>query len=120
MLSNSFKGRFDDAFCVQRGSDKDLQGWKKVLVGMIIQVLNDMIFFFAFLTHCCVTLRSQQKHLALFQAKLPDKQLYDLSANPNKRRRVETKESALPCLTTSSTLWSHASTSFMFSGYGPC
>ncbi|CAL1152064.1 unnamed protein product [Cladocopium goreaui] len=49
---------------------------------------------------------SQQKHLALFQAKLPDKQLYDLSANPNKRRRVETKESALPCLTTSSTLWS--------------
>lgn len=48
MLSNSFKGRFDDAFCVQRGSDKDLQGWKKVLVGMIIQVLNDMIFFLHF------------------------------------------------------------------------
>jgi len=29
-------------------SDKDLQGWKKVLVGMIIQVLNDMIFFLHF------------------------------------------------------------------------
>ncbi|CAL1151356.1 unnamed protein product [Cladocopium goreaui] len=50
--------------------------------------------------------RTQQKHLRLFREARPDKSLYDLSANPMKRCRTETVDNCLPCLTTSSQLWS--------------
>lgn len=35
----------------------------------------------------------------------PDKRLYDLSANPLKRKRTETVDECMPCLTTSAVLW---------------
>lgn len=54
----------------------------------------------------CVLCRCQQKHLRLFRGSRPDKQLYDLSANPTKRCRTETIDRCMPCLTTSSQFWS--------------
>lgn len=51
--------------------------------------------------------RCQRKHLDLFREMAPDKKIYDLSANPAKRLRTETKDGCLPCLTTSSQFWTH-------------
>lgn len=51
-------------------------------------------------------LRCQLKHLNKFRRAKPGKKLYDLSADVDKRARVETAKQYLPCLTTSSQLWS--------------
>lgn len=50
--------------------------------------------------------KSQAYHLEKFRHTCPGNQLFDLSANVAKRRRVELKDRSLPCLTTSSFLWS--------------
>ncbi|CAK9006087.1 unnamed protein product [Durusdinium trenchii] len=49
---------------------------------------------------------SQKKHLQIFRKVRPDKAIYDLSANALKRCRTETVDQCMPCLTTSSQLWS--------------
>ena len=51
------------------------------------------------------TSRCQLRHLQKFRAAVPNKKLFDLSANVDKRKRTETQHSVLPCLTTSSQLW---------------
>ena len=50
-------------------------------------------------------LRCQLRHLQKFWAMVPNKKLFDLSANVDKRKRTEAQHSVLPCLTTSSQLW---------------
>lgn len=57
------------------------------------------------LASCISCIRCQQLHLAKFRAAVPQKGLYDLSANVDKRCRTETQHKLLPCLTTSSQLW---------------
>lgn len=64
--------------------------------------------FIYFLSLPCLLascIRCQQRHLAQFRDAVPNKGLYDLSANVGKRCRTETKDMLLPCLTTSSQLW---------------
>ena len=56
--------------------------------------------------HPLPAFRSQQKHLRIFRQVRPDKDIYDLSANALKRCRTETVDKCMPCLTTSSQLWS--------------
>ncbi|CAK9113470.1 unnamed protein product [Durusdinium trenchii] len=46
------------------------------------------------------------RHLTAFRNEMPHRELYDLSANVKKRRRTEKADRGLPCLTTSSQLWS--------------
>ncbi|CAL1165512.1 unnamed protein product, partial [Cladocopium goreaui] len=50
--------------------------------------------------------KSHAHHLEKFRRACPEKGLYDLSANVDKRKRVELKDRTLPCLTTSSYFWS--------------
>ena len=50
-------------------------------------------------------LRSQAVHLERFRTNMTMKKVYDLSANCQKRRRCETMDNMLPCLTTSSQFW---------------
>ncbi|CAK9010864.1 Uncharacterized protein SCF082_LOCUS10856 [Durusdinium trenchii] len=51
-------------------------------------------------------LRCQRHHLQQFREEMPHKKVYDLSANVHVRRRTENADNTLPCLTTSSQLWS--------------
>ena len=58
--------------------------------------------------------RSQAVHLERFRTHMPAKRVYDLSANVEKRRRCETQDNMLPCLTTSSQLWQLGEIFFVF------
>lgn len=50
-------------------------------------------------------LRSQAKRLRAFRNLAPEKSVYDVSQDPEYRKRTENKDKSLPCLTTSSQLW---------------
>lgn len=50
-------------------------------------------------------LQVQAQHLKAFRKVLPGKNVYDLSQNPEFRKRTENTDGALPCLTTSAALW---------------
>lgn len=50
--------------------------------------------------------RGPRDHLKLFRKLAPEKVVYDLAANPRKRKRTELKNGELPTLVTSSKfLW---------------
>ncbi|CAK9006281.1 unnamed protein product [Durusdinium trenchii] len=50
--------------------------------------------------------RSESNHLVKYRKVCPTNELFDLSANVEKRKRVELKNRTFPCLTTSSNFWS--------------
>ena len=70
---------------------------------MLFSGSGPLAFSFSFTLNA--KLRCQLRHLQKFWAMVPNKKLFDLSANVDKRKRTEAQHSVLPCLTTSSQLW---------------
>ena len=79
--------------------------WNLAKVIKVIQVIKVKVVLDTPFVPQCLAFRSQAAHLQMFREARPDKAIYDLSANPNKRCRVETVDKCMPCLTTSAQLW---------------